>query len=281
MRNAFTSKGKTFTNWITNADGSITERPVKVYTVGDGKSGVYELEICSQFLGLVLETDFYGVHTNVKSVDPRHSDKAVQAAVTVGDVLISVNNHVMLQEDFEDIIAYLNVLRDADIPRRLRFLNTAICPIAVYSERLALEKRSQDRTDVYGFVRSAEYLNDEHIFMTTNMPSLSQRDHDWITYLKSIGGIVNVKPFAQYRPCAKLKVMVRRGIPAAFRPLLWKHISLSGHFQSKFPTDYYSTLLTRLKTQLCPTVQLDIAKDVGRTFPDHAILNSEKGKFTS
>lgn len=280
MRNAFKSKGKTFTHWITNADGSITERPVKVYSVGDGKSGIYELEICSQFLGMVLETDFRGVHTNVKSVDPRHSDKAVQAAVTVGDVLISVNNHVMLHEDFEDIIAYLNVLRDADIPRRLRFLNTAICPIAVYTERLALKKRSQDRTDVYGFVRSAEYLNDEHIFMTNNMSALSQRDHDWITYLKSIGGSINLKPFAQFKPSAKLKLMVRRGIPAAFRPLVWKHISLSSHFESKFPADYYPTLLARLNTQLCPTVQLDISKDVGRTFPDHEILNSEKGTYS-
>jgi hypothetical protein len=149
MRNAFKSKGKTFTNWITNADGTITERPVKVYTVGDGKSGVYELEICSQFLGLMLETDFHGVHTLVKSVDTRHSDKAVQAAVTVGDVLISVNNHVMLYEEFEDIIAYLNMLRDSDIPRRLRFLNTALCPIAIYAGRLALGKRSQDRTGMY------------------------------------------------------------------------------------------------------------------------------------
>jgi hypothetical protein len=278
MRNAFRSKGKTFTNWMTNADGTITERPVKVYTVGDGKSGVYELEICSQFLGLVLETDFYGIHTVVKNVDSRKCDKAVEAAVTEGDVLISVNNHVMLYEDFEDIIAYLNVLRDSNIPRRLRFLNTAFCPIAVYIERLALGRRNQNRTDVYGFVRSAEYLKDEHTFMTTNMTALSQRDHDWITYLKSIGGSANLKPFGQFRPSVKLKLMVRRGIPAAFRPLLWQHISMSHHFQSKFPIDYYATLLERLKTQLCATVQLDIAKDVGRTFPDHDILNSVKGK---
>jgi hypothetical protein len=132
--------------------------------------------------------------------------------------------------------------------------------------------------DVYGFVRSAEYLKDEHIFMTTNMTALSQRDHDWITYLKSIGGCSNLKPFGQYKPSAKLRLMARRGIPAAFRPLLWKHISMSTHFESKFPSDYYSTLLARLKTQLCATVQLDISKDVGRTFPDHEILNSEKGK---
>ena len=277
MRNAFKSKGKTFTNWITNADGTITERPVKVYTVGDGNSGIYELEICSQYLGLMLETDFHGIHTVVKNVDLRHCDKAVEAAVAAGDVLISVNDHVMLYEDFEDIIAYLNVLRDSNIPRRLRFLNTALCPIAVYTERLAFGKRNQDCTDVYGFVRSAEYLKDEHSFLTANMTAQSQRDFDWVTYLKSIGGSGNLKPFGQYTPSLKLKLMVRRGIPAAFRPLLWPQISLSGHFQGKFPRDYYATLLARLGTELCATVQLDISKDVGRTFPDHDIMNSEKG----
>lgn len=277
MRNAFKSKGKTFTNWITNADGTISERPVKVYTVGDGKSGVYELEICSDFLGLVLETDFYGELTLVKSVESKVCDKAVHAAVREGDVLISVNNHVMLHEDFEDVIAYLNVLRDSNIPRRLRFLNTSLCPIAVYMERLALDKRSKDRTDMYGFVRSAEYLRDEHLFMTANTTAMSMRDRGWITYLKSIGGSANLKPFAQYTPSPKLKLMVRRGIPAAFRPLLWQHISLCSHFQSKFPIDYYSSLLAHVNLQLSATVLLDIAKDVGRTFPDHEILNSEKG----
>jgi hypothetical protein len=278
MKNAFRGKGKTFTNWITNADGSIAEQPVKVYTVGDDmNSGVYELEICSHFLGLVLETDFHGVHTLVKTIDTKHCDKVVEGVVAVGDVLISVNNHVMLNEDFEDIIAYLNVLRDSEIPRRLRFLNPALCPIAVYTERIALGKRRQDRTDMYGFIRSAEYLKDERIFMSHNMTTLSQRDRDWITFLKSIGGIDNLKPFAHYCPSVKLKLMVRRGIPAAFRSLLWKQISLYNHFQSKFPKDYYSSLLVRLETQLCAAVQLDIAKDVGRTFPDHEILHSEKG----
>jgi hypothetical protein len=82
MRNAFKAKGKTFTNWITNADGTITERPVKVYTVGDGKGGIYELDISSKVLGLVLETDFHGYYSLMKSVDSRHCDNAVQAAVS-------------------------------------------------------------------------------------------------------------------------------------------------------------------------------------------------------
>ena len=277
MRNALRVKGKSFTNWITNSDGSITERPVKIYTVGDGQSGIYELEICSKFLGLVLETDFHGVHTVVKNVDVKHSDSAVQAVVTPGDVLVSVNNHVVLDEEFEDIIDYLNILRDSNTPRRLRFLNTANCPIAVYRERLALGKRRDDRTDVYGFIRSEEYLQDEKNFMMANMTTLTRRDHDWITYLKSIGGSINLKPFSQHAPSPQLKIMVRRGIPAAFRPLLWQHISLSYNFKNKFPKDYYETLLSQIKTDMCATVQLDIAKDVGRTFPDHEVLNSEKG----
>ena len=277
MRNAFKSKGKTFTNWITNADGSDAERPVKVYTVGDGKSGIYELEIFGEFLGLILETDFHSVHTLVKSINIKHCDQAVLAAVSVGDVLVSVNNHVMLDEEFEDIIDYLNLLRDSKITRRLRFLNPALCPIAVYSERLEMGKRIKNQTDVYGFARSAEYLKDEHVFMTSNMTAISQRDHDWITFLKSIGGVDNLKQFGQFIPSPKLKIMVRRGIPAAFRPLIWKRISLLDTYKRKFPNTYYEGLLAHVETHLSPSVQLDISKDVGRTFPDHEIINSEKG----
>ena len=65
-----------------------------------------------------------------------------------------------------------------------------------------------------------------------------------------------------------MRDLVRRGIPVAYRPLIWQKISLSSINKLQYPMDYYQSLLNRIE-ELPSGVQEDIEKDVDRTFPDH------------
>lgn len=75
-----------------------------------------------------------------------------------------------------------------------------------------------------------------------------------------------MKPGGVYKPSAELKAMCRRGIPAAFRPLVWQKISLSSSYRREFPGDYFETLLARSSNELPREVQDDIEKDIDRYY---------------
>eukprot|EP01035_Chromulina_nebulosa_P018191 gene18191-23852_t len=121
---------------------------------------------------------------------------------------------------------------------------------------------------MFGFNRTLDYLLAERNFIATNGEMHTQRDLEWIDFLKSIGGPRNIKPAGVYKPSKDLKQMVRRGIPVAFRPLVWQKISLSSYHRLDFPKGYYNSLLAR-ESDLEFRVRDDIEKDIDRTFPEH------------
>jgi hypothetical protein len=143
----------------------------------------------------------------------------------------------------------------------MRFLDPVIFPIAVYEERMALQSKSNK--DMYGFLRTVEYLQNERHNYAANISDVSKRDMEWVSYLKSVGGTDNLKPSGSFKSSKELKLMVRRGIPAAYRSSVWKSISLSSRRQKLFPTDYYERLVSQIK-YMDPKVADDIDKDLNR-----------------
>lgn len=85
----------------------------------------------------------------------------------------------------------------------------------------------------------------------------------------SIGGAENLKRCGVFEPTDDLKVLVRRGIPVAFRNLVWSRISMSSTYRAAYPSDYFKSLLNRVDTEVPKKVASDIEKDVDRTFPEH------------
>ena len=92
--------------------------------------------------------------------------------------------------------------------------------------------------------------------MNMHSAATLQRDLEWVDYLKAIGmqrilnlpafhfyfghvdvcmwfflhvlgGPENLKPAGIFKPSDDLKVMVRRGVPVAYRSLVWQKLSLS------------------------------------------------------
>jgi hypothetical protein len=147
--------------------------------------------------------------------------------------------------------------------RRLRFLNPKKVPLQLYLHRMEIESISCK--DLFGFNCTFEYQAYEREFRAAQMHMTSQRDIEWVGYLKSIGGPENLKPAGVFKPSADLKAIVRRGIPVAFRASVWQKISLSSLHRSLFPVNYYKSLLERAATgQLDKKVKDEIEKDLDR-----------------
>lgn len=122
----------------------------------------------------------------------------------------------------------------------------------------------KSQKDMYGFLRSAEYIETEREGLLTTAEAIAKRDLDWVNYLKAIGGAENLKPAGRFAPSFALKMLVRRGVPAAFRPLVWKHISMSDQYSRAYPDNYYSHLVSRIEEDLSMKVRDDIEKDLLR-----------------
>ncbi len=73
-----------------------------------------------------------------------------------------------------------------------------------------------------------------------------------------------MKPAGRFKASRDLKIMCRRGIPAAYRPLVWQKISLSNCYRQQFPIDHYQDLVRDSLHQLDKDVVDDIEKDVDR-----------------
>ena len=156
-------------------------------------------------------------------------------------------------------------IRQGGLPRRLTFLSVQKCSHLTYTERNLLNRQ---RKDMFGFNRTLGYLLSERTQINKHGERLTTRDIEWVEYLKSIGGVNNLKPAGIFKPNKELKSMVRRGIPVAFRPVVWQQISLASIHRRQFSTDYYTSLLNRVH-ELSPRVRDDIEKDIDRTFPEH------------
>ena len=81
-----------------------------------------------------------------------------------------------------------------------------------------------------------------------------------------------------FKPSKELKNLVRRGIPVAYRSLVWQKISLSSLHRREFGVNYYSSLLIQADKELDARVRDDIEKDIDRTFPEHEYFGG-KGKL--
>jgi hypothetical protein len=151
--------------------------------------------------------------------------------------------------------------------RKLTFLNRNKYSIDLFITKLHLNKKIQ--TDLLGFICTPEdHLIEKH-YQYLNSNYFQFRDMEWVNYLKSIGGIENLKPAGIFKPMKDLKQMVRKGIPVAYRASIWPKISLSSIYRLQFPTNYYELLLERSTIELTDKVKNDIEKDVDRTFPEH------------
>jgi hypothetical protein len=150
----------------------------------------------------------------------------------------------------------------AGTPRRLQFLNKKKYSIDLFIDKLKLN--GTIKTDLLGFVCSTEDHFMEKQYISQNIQYIQSRDIEWVNYLKSIGGAENLKPAGIFKPLYDLKHMVRKGIPVAYRALIWPKISLSSVYRLQFPTNYYQSLLKRSEKELTIRVKSDIEKDVDR-----------------
>lgn len=126
-----------------------------------------------------------------------------------------------------------------------------------------LEMDGAVQKDLLGFNCTYEYLVEELQMHTTQMAKLSQRDMDFVEYLKAIGGPENLKPAGVFKPTKDLKDVIRRGIPVAYRSLVWQKVSLSSMERLRHPSNYYQSLFGRL-SEVNERVKSDIEKDVDR-----------------
>lgn len=117
--------------------------------------------------------------------------------------------------------------------------------------------------DLLGFNCTPKYHFSEREFHASQMAHTARRDLEWVGYLKSIGGPENLKPAGVYRPSPDLKAIVRRGIPVAYRSLVWQKISLSSLHRLQYPSNYYANLLNRLD-EVDQKVKDEIEKDLDR-----------------
>jgi len=243
-----------------------------------------------------LSPDARGLYTIVTEVKTGSAYAKIQGVVNVGDVLVSVidliliqysykltstlltvqvNNRLVLHDEFDDIITLVNMLKDANFSRKLKFLNTKKCSVSSYVEKMSLQNKSHK--DIYGFLRTIEYLEDERRQIESQADHVRQRDLEWVSYLKSIGGLDNLKPSGNFESNRQLKLLVRRGVPSAYRAKVWLQISLASRKRLQYDLTYYNTLKIAAKNLDYKTMD-DIDKDVGRTFPEHAYFQDEVGQ---
>ena len=213
----------------------------------------------NQTLGVVLGLDNNGKYAVVIEIleDYLTRNTAATRQIRVGDVLLSVNEHLTLNDDISDILLFLETLKECSLHRKLKFLD----PSKV-AEAAHIQTRAQNK-DLLGFSRDLDYILGEKVYNNANVNSTAQRDLEWVAYLKHIGGPDNLKPAGNFEPSKQLKSMVRRGIPAAFRSLIWQKVSLSSIHRLRYPSSYYEDLKSR-SYDLNKKVADDIEKDVKR-----------------
>jgi hypothetical protein len=255
------------TNWVTSADGEVTPSDIRLFP-GSG-DGIYEVEYCHTLAGLSIGTDFDTQYIVIQAVSL--GSPLAKSTVNVGDYLVAVNGRDVIYEEFEDVIEFIRMIK-LSTSCRLRFVNPSRCSVGGYEKKMNFRKKSQK--DMYGFIRSSDYLTAEREHRSTRIGAAAQLDLDWIEFLKAIGGPGNLKPYGTFKPSPELKALVRRGIPVALRPLIWPFISRTDIYRRGYPDDYYAALLQRAEAELDDRVKEDIEKDLNRTFPGHDYFNT-------
>ena len=161
------------------------------------------------------------------------------SGVRPGAILCCINDHITLDDEITDIHTFLTILYESQLPRKLRFCRVGQRTDRIWSDGDNCCPRDDTSVlfDAYGFSSDIHSLSllQTHQRGIHTAKEKTRRDLEWIAYLKAIGGTDNVKPSGVFTPNPELKYMVRRGIPAAFRPVLWLNISLG---DSSLPYQY-------------------------------------------
>ena len=145
--------------WL-NVDGDeIADKEIKIFPFQGVNFASYEIEISRKELGIDLAADSLGFYTIVDGISSDITFNLLRENVNLGDVLVAVNNRIVVHDDYEDIMSYIEMLRDGKFSRRLRFLNTRKCSVSNFVEKMALHHKSHK--DHYGFLRTIEYLEEE------------------------------------------------------------------------------------------------------------------------
>jgi len=265
-------------NWV-QKDGIVVESDLRIYPASDNTT--VDVELANMKGGIILEYNEDIQCAVVSRFSIEHTANRLKNLLFPGNILVAVNGRVVIDDEFEDILAFLSMLQRGQQPRRMRFLNTQKCSLEAYTQRLALNARTKD---TFGFSRTVEYLLAEKNAARMQKVLRQQRDLDFVSYLKSIGGVENLKPGGIFKPSRDLKRLVRRGVPIAFRPTVWMHVSLANVHKRSFPLMYYSSLLRRTDgpdSELDANVADDIEKDVDRTFPEHDYFRDLEGEGIS
>ena len=256
---------------------------MRLFPSSDGNT--IDIEVTGQGrISIVMECNESIDQVIVSRIDNNAITHArLQGYLNVGDILISVNGRVILDEDFEDTVAFIEMLKISNQQRRLKFLNGSKMSIEKYCD-LSL-RSAQDGKDKFGFLFKSEYFSDLDIekFQKQNAQILAERDIQFVAYLKSIGGLENLKPVGVFKPSPVLKDLVRKGVPMAFRPSVWLHCSLASNHRKVFSADYYQSCLSKCNDAnfLSEKVKEDIEKDLGRTFPQHQFFTANDDGINS
>jgi hypothetical protein len=112
------------------------------------------------------------------------------------DILIAVNGRIILNDEPSDVADLLEMIRLAQQTLRLKFLRSSKLSLKSFLEMMILDPKKRLQSDLYGFHRSVEYVNQEK--KTMRSPRYIRysvaRDVEWVEYMKSIGGADNLKP---------------------------------------------------------------------------------------
>jgi hypothetical protein len=106
----------------------------------------YEVEISDQSINhLILEYHQEKGYIFVKSIVKSPGDNILRKYVKAGDILLSVNNHIILDDDIADITAYFEMLHQAKINRKLRLLSVNKCSFNAYMEKTMIAHKVRSR----------------------------------------------------------------------------------------------------------------------------------------
>jgi hypothetical protein len=201
--------------------------------------------------------------------------------IGVGDLLVGVNGHNVTEEEVEDVDALLSMIKltAEHHTRRMQFLNVSKCSIKYFRETQG--SSSSVPRDKFGFRRSLHYIIAGKEKEKEQNKKSVLRDQEFVQYLKRIGGTHNLKPGGMFRCSPELKAVVRRGIPIAFKSVVWLEVSLANVHRRAFCDDYYQQCIDKATSDQSASMQhtlMEIGKDVDRTFPDHDFFRDGGGE---
>ncbi|OQR87529.1 hypothetical protein ACHHYP_08558 [Achlya hypogyna] len=286
---------------------------VKRKQYDDDAVSVYDVEFADGPLGIQFETDFYGKHALVKGLVRGSQasrllvteNRAIQThAIQTGHILVAVNGADVIGEPFTSI---MHVIKTSPHPRVLRFLDPTVLSLDRYHQDPAEQLVNRDE---YGFAKEDEYIvqHRRHLRAQKLKPGRSRQDRQWLELIQSYGGLAGLETALHHgsprdRACLRelLQPLVVGGIPSAYRPALWLLLTNVTAYKAAHPLDYYQgprawactayllpglvgsdhrnsvRACDRPEAQAAQTLD-DIEKDVGRTYPEHAYFQGDRGK---